>query len=119
MQITDLRIRKVEDDGKLRAYVTVTFDKCFVVHNVKIIEGNKERIQAYEGLVVARKGSGVSETFTVRKVSGSIGTEKTLPVNSPRIDTITVVRKGKVRRAKLNYLRDRVGKAAKVKEVIK
>ena len=64
MQITELRIRKVEDEGKLRAYVTVTFDNCFVVHNVKIIEGKRERIQAFEGIVTAKKGGSVSETFT-------------------------------------------------------
>ena len=88
--------------------------------NIKIDEkdsrGNiKTRIQAYEGLVMAIKGSGVSKTFTVRKVSGSVGTEKTLPVNSPRIDSIVVVRKGKVRRAKLNYIRN-LKKTPKIKE---
>lgn len=78
--------------------------------------GNKKtRIQAFEGLVMAIKGSGVSKTFTVRKVSGNVGTEKTLPVNSPRIDMITVVRKGKVRRAKLNYIR-KSSKTPKIKE---
>ena len=83
-------------------------------------KGNKKtRIQAFEGLVMAIKGTGVSKTLTVRKVSGNVGVEKTLPVNSPIIDTIVVVRKGKVRRAKLNYLRDRVGKKAKVKELVK
>ena len=76
---------------------------------VRIIEGKKERIQAYEGIVVARKGSGVSETFTVRKMSGGIGVERTFPVNSPKLDSITVVRKGKARRAKLYYVRDIVG----------
>ena len=76
---------------------------------VRIIEGKKERIQAYECIVVARKGSGVSETFTVRKMSGGIGVERTFPVNSPKLDSITVVRKGKARRAKLYYVRDIVG----------
>ena len=76
---------------------------------VRIIEGKKERIQAYEGIVVARKGSGVSETFTVRKMSGGIGVEITFPVNSPKLDSITVVRKGKARRAKLYYVRNIVG----------
>lgn len=76
---------------------------------VRIIEGKKERIQAYEGLVVSRKGSGVSETFTVRKISGGIGVERTFPVNSPRLDYINVVRKGKARRAKLYYVRNIVG----------
>ena len=75
----------------------------------------KSRIQAFEGLVMAIQGSGISKTFTVRKVSGNVGTEKTLPVNSPRIDMITVVRKGKVRRAKLNYIR-KSSKTPKIKE---
>ena len=81
----------------------------------KIQEGKNTRIQAFEGLVMAIQGSGISKTFTVRKVSGNVGTEKTLPVNSPRIDTITVVRKGKVRRAKLNYIR-KSSKTPKIKE---
>lgn len=74
--------------------------------DVNIKEGNRERVQAYEGIVIAIKGSGVSKTFTVRKLSQSIGVERTFPVNSPIISAVTVVRKGKVRRAKLNYLRD-------------
>lgn len=74
--------------------------------NVKIVEGNKERIQAYEGVVTARKGGGISETFTVRKESYGVGVERTFPIHSPKIDSIEVVRKGKVRRAKLNFLKD-------------
>ena len=81
----------------------------------KIIEGKKERIQAYEGIVVGRRGSGLSETFTVRKESAGVGVERTFPVNSPKIDKLTVVRKGKVRRAKLNFLKDYVGQY-KIKE---
>lgn len=77
--------------------------------DVKIIEGKRERIQAFEGVVVARRGGSVSETFTVRKVSSGVGVERTFPVNSPKLAAITVVRKGKVRRAKLNFLKDRVG----------
>ena len=77
--------------------------------DVKIIEGKRERIQAFEGIVMARKGSGVSETFTVRKVSYGVGVERVFPVHSPKIANIEVVRKGKVRRAKLTYLRDVVG----------
>ena len=77
--------------------------------DVKIIEGNKERIQAFEGVVVARKNGGVSETFTVRKMSSGIGVERTFPVHSPKLANITVVRKGKVRRAKLTFLKDKVG----------
>ena len=84
-----------------------------------IKEGNRERIQVFEGTVIKRQNGGARETFTVRKNSNGIGVEKTWPVHSPFVDNIEVVRRGKVRRAKLNYLRDRVGKAAKVKERIK
>ena len=85
----------------------------------KIKEGNRERIQVFEGTVVKRQGGSSRETFTVRKTSNGIGVEKTWPLHSPTIDKIEVVRFGKVRRAKLNYLKDRVGKAAKVKELVK
>ena len=84
----------------------------------KIIEGGKERIQNFEGIVIARKNGGIQETFTVRHISYGVGVEKTYPLHSPQIASITVVRKGKVRRAKLYYLRDLTGKAAKVKEKI-
>lgn len=84
--------------------------------HVKIKEGNRERIQVFEGTVIARKGSGIAETFTVRKVSYGCGVERIFPVHSPSVKGVKVVRRGKVRRAKLYYLRDRVGKAAKVKE---
>lgn len=83
--------------------------------NVKIKEGDKERIQAFEGVVIARKNGGVRETFTVRKISYGVGVEKSFPVHSPKIASIEVVRKGKPRRAKLYYVRDLTGKAAKVK----
>ena len=82
----------------------------------KIKEGNRERVQMFEGIVLKRQNGGSRETFTVRKISGGIGVEKTWPLHSPVIEKVDVVRRGKVRRAKLNYLRDRVGKAAKVKE---
>jgi len=85
--------------------------------SVKVVEGDKERIQAYEGVCIAKKGSGIRENFTVRRVSFGIGVERTFPLHSPRIAKIEVVRKGKVRRAKLYYLRERQGKAAKIKEV--
>lgn len=85
--------------------------------SVKVVEGDKERIQAYEGVCIAKKGSGIRENFTVRRVSFGIGVERTFPLHSPRIAKIEVVHKGKVRRAKLYYLRDRQGKAAKIKEV--
>ncbi len=86
--------------------------------DVQIKEGDRERIQVFEGTVIARKGSGVAETFTVRKVSYGCGVERIFPVHSPNVKDVKVVRKGKVRRSKLYYLRDRVGKAAKVKEKI-
>ncbi len=85
----------------------------------KIKEGDKERIQVFEGTVLKRQGGSSRETFTVRKTSNNVGVEKTWPLHSPNVDKIEVVRKGKVRRAKLNYLRKRVGKAAKVKEVLR
>ena len=84
---------------------------------VKIIEGETERIQQFQGTVIARRGSGIEETFTVRRVQAGQGVERVFPVNSPRIDKIEVVRRGQVRRAKLYYLRDKVGKAARVKEL--
>lgn len=85
----------------------------------KIKEGNRERVQVFEGTVLKRQGTGARETFTVRKTSNGVGVEKTWPVYSPNVEKIEVVRRGKVRRAKLNYLRDRVGKRAKVKELVK
>ena len=85
----------------------------------KIKEGNRERIQVFEGTVLKRQGGGARETFTVRKSSNGIGVEKTWPLHSPHVKEVEVIRRGKVRRAKLNYLRDRVGKAAKVKELVK
>jgi len=88
----------------------------FVKVHLKIKEGNRERIQVFEGTVIAKKGGGIKETITVRKISYGIGVERILPIHSPKISKIEVVRKGKVRRAKLYYLRDRVGKAAKVKQ---
>ena len=94
----------------LRPGMTVRVD-------VKIKEGDKSRIQAFEGIVIRIKGSGIGETFTVRKLSNGVGVERTFPLHSPVIDKITVVRKGKVRRAKLYYLRGRSGKSARIKEV--
>ena len=87
--------------------------------DVNIREGERERIQVFEGTVIARKGSGISETFTVRRISYGVGVERVFPVHSPNVKGVTVVRKGRVRRAKLYFLRDRIGKAAKVKEQIK
>lgn len=105
-KINEKQMRK--DIPEFRVGDTVRVD-------VKIIEGKRERIQAFEGIVVSRKGGSVSETFTVRKVSAGVGVERIFPVNSPKIDKITVVRKGKVRRAKLNFLKDYVGQY-KIKE---
>ena len=87
--------------------------------HVKIIEGNRERIQVFEGTVIAKKHGGISETFTVRRVAYGCGVERVFPINSPFVEKVEIVRSGRVRRAKLFYLRDRVGKAAKVKEKLK
>lgn len=84
---------------------------------VKVKEGNRERIQMFEGVVIKRRGGGISETFTVRKISYGVGVERTFPLHSPKIDKIEVVRRGKVRRAKLYYLRNLRGKAARIEEI--
>lgn len=84
---------------------------------VKVIEGSRERIQLFEGVVIKRRGGGISETFTVRKISYGVGVERTFPVHSPKLDKIEVARRGKVRRAKLYYLRNLRGKAARIKEI--
>ncbi len=85
--------------------------------NVKVVEGTRERIQTYEGTVIAKKNGGIRETIVVRRVTFGVGVERTFPIHSPKIDSIQVVRHGKVRRAKLYYLKNRTGKAAKLKEV--
>ncbi|MDK2821043.1 MAG: large subunit ribosomal protein [Clostridia bacterium] len=85
--------------------------------HVKVVEGNRERIQVFEGVVISRRGKDLQETFTVRRVSYGVAVERIFPVHSPRIDKIEVVRRGRVRRAKLYYLRGRVGKAARIKEI--
>lgn len=87
------------------------------VHN-RITEGTRERIQMFEGTVIAKKNGGISETFTVRRISYGVGVEKTFPLHSPNVDKVDIIRRGKVRRAKLYYLRDKVGKSAKTKERI-
>ncbi|NLY73680.1 MAG: 50S ribosomal protein L19 [Firmicutes bacterium] len=84
--------------------------------HVKVVEGGKERIQVYEGLVIRKSHGGLKETFTVRKISGGVGVERTFPIHSPMLSKIEVVRKGKVRRAKLYYLRERSGKSARIEE---
>ena len=82
---------------------------------VKVVEGTRERLQAFEGYILKMQGGGLSKTFTVRRVAYGVGVERTFPVHSPRIDRIEIIRRGKIRRAKLNYMRKRVGKAAKIK----
>lgn len=107
---------KLISDSSLKQEVPeINIGSTVRVH-VKIREGNRERIQVFEGTVIAKKGSGVSSTFTVRRVSYGVGVERVFPVHSPNVAKVEVVRNGKVRRSKLYYLRDRVGKAAKVKE---
>ena len=105
-------------EGQLKADIAEFGIGDTVRVHAKIKEGNRERIQVFEGTVIAKKHGGIQETFTVRRVSYGVGVEKTFPIHSPNVEKIEVVRKGKVRRAKLYYLRDRVGKAAKVKEDI-
>lgn len=110
-------IAKLENEQKKE---TASFNVGDTVRVIsKVIEGDKERSQAFEGVVTKRQNGGIYETFTVRKNSNGCGVEKTWPLNSPIIESITVIRFGKVRRAKLNYLRERTGKAAKVKELVK
>src|SRR5437868_11219594 len=84
--------------------------------HVKVVEGNKERIQVFQGVVIGRKGGGIRETFTVRKVSGGVGVERVFPLHSPSVDRVEVIRRGRVRRAKLYYLRNLQGKAARIRE---
>jgi large subunit ribosomal protein L19 len=111
-------IIKSIEDAQLREVAEFKTGDTVRVH-AKVKEGNRERIQVFEGTVIKRQNGGARETFTVRKQASGVGVEKTWPVHSPIIEKIEVVRRGKVRRAKLNYLRDRVGKAAKVKELVK
>ncbi|EHI73448.1 50S ribosomal protein L19 [Streptococcus criceti] len=87
--------------------------------HAKVVEGNRERVQIFEGVVISRKGQGISEMYTVRKISSGIGVERTFPVHTPRVEKIEVIRHGKVRRAKLYYLRALQGKAARIKEIRK
>ena len=108
-------IQKVNDEQKKKEVVDARSGDTVRVYQ-KIKEGNKERIQMFEGVVIARQGAGVRETFTVRRVSYGVGVERTFPVHSPRLEKIDVVRKGIVRRAKLYYLRNLTGKAARIKE---
>ena len=111
-------IKNIEN-AQLKAEVPEFHVGDTVKEYAKIKEGNRERIQVFEGTVIKRQNGGIRETFTVRKNSNGVGVERTWPVHSPSVENIEVVRRGKVRRAKLNYLRSRVGKAAKVKELVK
>ena len=111
-------IKNIED-AQLKTEITPFRVGDTVRVHAKVKEGNRERIQVFEGTVLKRQNGGIRETFTVRKQSSGVGVEKTWPLHSPVIEKIEVIRRGKVRRAKLNYLRQRVGKKAKVKELIK
>ena len=111
-------IRKIEE-AELKSGITEFNVGDTIRVYAKIKEGNRERIQMFEGTVLKRQGGGARETFTVRKTSNGIGVERTWPLHSPSVDKIEVVRRGKVRRSKLNYLRQRTGKAAKVKETLR
>jgi large subunit ribosomal protein L19 len=109
---------KLISNSSLKSEMPVVNIGDTVKVHVKIVEGDKSRIQVFEGTVIAKKHGGISETFTVRRVAHGCGIERVFPVHSPSVDKVEIVRRGKVRRAKLYYLRDRVGKAAKVKENI-
>lgn len=109
------KILEIENETLRKDKLDFSVGDSVKVHNL-IREGEKERVQIYEGVVLKRQGGGNRETFTVRKNSNGVGVEKTFPVNSPMVVKVEVTRKGKARRAKLNYLRERIGKAAKVKE---
>lgn len=109
-------IIKALEQEQIRTDLPVLSIGDYVKVHLKVKEGNRERIQIFEGTVIAKKGAGIKETFTVRRLSYGVGVERILPVHSPKIDHIDVVRKGKIRRAKLYFLRDRVGKASKIKE---
>lgn len=111
-------IKNIED-AQLKAEVPAFNVGDTVRVSAKIKEGNRERIQVFEGTVLKKQGGSTRETFTVRKFSNGVGVEKTWPLHSPNVEKVEVVRRGKVRRAKLNYLRNRVGKRAKVKELVK
>jgi large subunit ribosomal protein L19 len=111
-------IKTIEESQKRSDIDAFRVGDTVKVH-FKIVEGKTERVQIYEGLVIAMKNAGVGRTFTVRKVSYGVGVERVFPLNSPRIAKVELVRPGKIRRAKLYYIRDKVGKAAKIKELIK
>ena len=113
----DLMKSFIEKNMPEKEAPSVTVGDTVRVH-LKVKEGNRERIQVFEGTVIAKKHGGIEESFTVRRISYGIGVEKVFPLHAPSVEKVEVVRRGKVRRAKLYYLRDRVGKAAKVKELL-
>lgn len=114
----DLMKSFIEKNMPEKEAPSVTVGDTVRVH-LKVKEGNRERIQVFEGTVIAKKHGGINETFTVRRMSHGVGVERVFPVHSPNVDKVELIRKGRVRRSKLYYLRDRVGKAAKVKEAIR
>ena len=118
MEVKVVNIIDQIEKENLKAEVPVFAVGDTVKVSVKVIEGTKERIQNFEGIVIAKKNGGIRETFTVRRLSYGIGVERTFPIHSPKVAGITVVKRGKVRRAKLYYLRDLTGKAAKVEEIL-
>lgn len=107
-------IKAVEQENMKADLPNILIGDLVRVH-VKVVEGKRERIQIFEGYVISKKNSGIRENFCVRKISSGIGVERTFPLHSPKVENVEIVRRGKIRRAKLYYLRDRVGKAAKVK----
>lgn len=111
-----LNLRDAIDSAQIRSDLPAFSPGDTVKVNVRVVEGNRERVQAYQGVVIRRRGGGISETFTVRKMSFGVGVERTFPLHSPSVASIEVVTRGDVRRSKLYYLRDRVGKAARIKE---
>ena len=113
----DDSLLKITEDNLKKQLPEINIGDTVRVH-IKIKEGDRERIQTFEGTVIAKKHGGISETFTVRRISYGVGIEKVFPIHSPKVDKVEIVRHGKVRRAKLYYLRNRIGKASKVKEKI-
>lgn len=111
-----MNIIGVLEQQQLKKNTPTFFPGDTVRVQVKVVEGGRERLQAFEGVVINRQGGGIAETFTVRRVSYGVGVERVFPLHSPRVDKIEVVRRGRVRRAKLYYLRDLTGKAARIKE---
>lgn len=112
-------IIKVLEQQQLKKNIPAFSPGDTVRVQVKVVEGGRERLQAFEGIVINRQGGGISETFTVRRVSYGVGVERIFPLHSPRVDKIEVIRRGRVRRAKLYYLRQLTGKAARIKEKVK